>query len=185
MTCIALYRYRGSRGLSALRLDRYGAVRAHEYVVCGVSFSFGNMYCMYDILRFRHTIIPPCHDFTNSPGCHVTITSFRQCAIPPFHHGIIVTIARSQHSTTSIPPINQSVNPPFGHSIIPPLVSTSAFHRSAILTHNHFASPTNLIVQKHSNILSFRHLVFSLSLFAVSPLGHLNILPIRESDFAN
>jgi hypothetical protein len=129
---------------------------------------------MYDILRFRQTIIPPCHDFTNSPGCHFTITSFRQCAVPPFHHRIIVTIARSHHSTTSIPPINHSANPPFGHSIIPPLVSTSAFHRSAILPHHHFASPAHLIVQKHPNILSFRHLVFLLSLFR-----HFTIRPFQ------
>jgi len=125
--------------------------------------------------RFHQFTRLPLHHYVFSPMCHSAISRFR--------HRTTVTIARSHHSTTIIPTINHSANPPFGHSIIPTLVLTSAFHRSAILPHHHLASPTHLIVQpfRHSSILSFRHLVFSHSLFC-----HFTIRPFLISyHFAN
>ena len=142
MTCIALYRYRGSRGLSALRLDRYGAVRAHEYVVCGVSFSFGNIYCMYG--STHQPAIPLIYHFAFR---RLGILPFKYPAISPFHHPVmsrfrrrtILTVARS-HLSAVLPPT--TTIPLFRHFIIPPLVSTSVFNQSAIRPQHHFASPT-------------------------------------------
>ena len=153
----------------------------------GHVFFGGNINCMYDsilqpaiplfyhftfrclvIFPFNHLAISPFHypSMSRSPIHHYV---FCQCmchsTILRFHHRIIMTIARSHYSA----------NPPCGHPIIPPLVSTSAFHRSAILPHHHFASPTHLKRStipafQHSNILPFRDLVFFA--FAFLPFHH-------------
>ena len=145
MTCIALYRYRGSRGLSSAgRLDRYGAVSAHEYVGCGMwgHLFFGKINCMYG--STHQPAIPLIYHFTFrrlvfSPFKYPAILPFHHPAMSRFHRRTILTVARS-HLSAVLPPT--TTIPPFRHFIIPPLASTSVFNHSAIRPHRHFTSLT-------------------------------------------
>ena len=152
MTCIALYRYRGSRGLSSAgRLDRYGAVSAHEYVGCGMwgHLFFGKINCMYGSTHqpaisliyhfaFRRAsslfAIQVSCDFAIPPSCHVTIPPshhFNCCMIPPFrgfatHHNHSA-ISAFYYSTTcvnfGIQPFRFSATPPFYQLNISPVLN--------------------------------------------------------------
>jgi hypothetical protein len=104
--------------------------------------------------------------------------SFQHFAIPPSHHYDDCTIPlfrqptmwSSHHSATCV---NFGI-PPFRHSTTPAFCQSNPFK-----TFNHSDIPTF----QHPAISRFS--LFRFRFFAISPLGHQNILPFRESDFAN
>jgi hypothetical protein len=121
--------------------------------------------------RFHQFTRFPLHHYVFSPMCHSAIPPFRYFTIPLSHHCDDCTIPPFHYNHFAYEP---PANPPFGHSIIPPLVSTSAFHRSAILPHHHFANPTHVTIQP-SPLPTFQHpaiSLFSLFAFAFLPFHH-------------